>query len=117
MALLLVVALVDWELVIEPKLFWMMPSVGVLLMKPIPPTHNSDAWIVAGVVPVDAAVLLPVELAALIWSNGLAVKIPLYSITMAAERRLAWVMDTDVTPAEIFGAYQISVVVVVEGVV
>ena len=76
---------------------------------PIPPIHSSFAWVVVGVVPVTAAVLLAVALA--IWSSGPADRMPLYSITTAAEMSEAWVMVMPVVPLEAFGPCQISVVV------
>ena len=42
---------------------------------------------------------------------ALAASTPLYSMTTAAERRLAWVIDTAATAPETLGATQISVVV------
>ena len=76
---------------------------------PIPPIHNSLGWVVVAVVPVTAAVLVPVSFAAR--SNDVGANRPLYSITTAAERSEAWVMVMPVVPLETFGPYQISVVV------
>ena len=59
---------VDCALVTVAKPLRILPSVGELLMKPIPPTHTSLAWLVVAVVPVAAAALLPVALA--VWSSA-----------------------------------------------
>ena len=75
---------------------------------PMPPIQSSLTWLVVVVVPVTAAVLLPVELA--VTSSGLTVSTPLYSMTTAAERSDDWVMVIPVPAPETLGAYQISVV-------
>ena len=86
----------------------MLPSVGVLFGKPIPPIHSSLACVVAAVVPVVAAV--PVLLALAVWSAGLA-STPLYSITTPEQRPVRVVNVTVVPALALTGADQISVVV------
>ncbi len=54
----------------------MVPNVRVRCAKPIPPIHNSFAWVVAVIVPVTAAVLVPTEFPGAIWSSGLAARMP-----------------------------------------
>ena len=110
LALLLVLLRVDWALATVAKPLRILPRVGELLMKPMPPSHTSLAWLVVAVVPVAAAVLLPVALT--VWSSELVARMPTYSMTTAAERNEdAWVMVRDVAAPDTFIAYQISVVV------
>jgi phage tail sheath protein FI len=108
-ALLKVVAAPDTALATCVNEFNNDPRVKVLLVNPIPPIHNSFAWTVAAVVPVEADVLLPEEVA--VASNGLAASTPEYSITATAEKRDEAVVIVTTEPApETPGAYQISVV-------
>ena len=109
LALLLAVLRVDCALATVVKLPRTLLSVGVLLTNPIPPSHTSLAWPVVSVVPVAAAVLLPVALA--VWSSTPAARMPAYSMTTAAERNEAWEMVSEVPAPATLGAYQISVVV------
>src|SRR6478672_11825531 len=87
----------------------MEPSAGVLVAMPMPPIHNSTAWLVAPVVPVVTAVPLPVLFPGR--SNEAGTNKPLYSATIAADRSEACVIVMAVEPLEAPGPYQISVVV------
>ena len=108
LSLLLAVPLVDAVFATAVKEFSNVPSAGVLLENPIPPIQSSFAWAVVAVVPVVGEVLLPVLFAPV--SKDVGVNNPLYSITIAAARRLARVIVIPVPAPDTLGAYQISVV-------
>ena len=84
----------------------------------MPPIHTSFAWVVVAVVPVFVAVLsLPLLLLA-VTSTGPGVNTPLYSPTTAAAKMDADKLIVMSVPApDRTGAYQISVVVLDDGVV
>ena len=84
----------------------------------MPAIATSLAWVVVAVVPVLAAVLLEALLLLAVTFTGLGVSTPLYSPTTAAANiELDRLMVRVVPAPNRTGAYQISVVVVVEGVV
>ena len=68
--------------VTETNEFRIALKVSALLSKPMPPTQTSLVWVVVGVEPVLALILLPEAPAKT--SAGLVAAKPLYSITAAA---------------------------------
>lgn len=109
LALFPAVPLVEAALVILVNELVGVPNVYPLFTQPIPPINNSLAIAVVPVVPVEPAVELPVEFANT--SSALADRMLLYSITTAADLKLACVIAMAVVADETFNAYQISVVV------
>ncbi len=102
------VAFVEAEFVTVVKLFVAAPIEMPLLTNPIPPISNSLGIAVVLVVPVEAVVEFPVEFA--VRSSGLTVNTSSYSITTAADLKLAWLIVMLVAASETLEAYQISVV-------
>ena len=93
------------------------PNVYPLDLRPMQPTASSLAWAVMAVVPVLAAVLLEALLLLAVASSGLALKTPEYSTITAAAKTPADKLIVTLVPAPAStGAYQISLVVEIDGV-